>query len=391
MSRTIILMMDSFGVGYTDDADKFDHGANTLGHIVEKTQVKLPNLAKLGLEQLAQNCRGPLAYSLGYDGEPQGAYGFAKELSSGKDTPSGHWEMAGCPVLYDWGYFRDLENTFPEKLRQDLIQQCNLPGVLGNCHASGTTIINELGDEHIQSGKPIVYTSADSVFQIAAHEEHFGLERLYAVCEIARKLVDEHNIGRVIARPFVGESGNYTRTANRKDLATPPHAKTLLDINKDAGNEVISIGKIADIYAHCGITQSIKGDGNMDLFGKTLEAIKTAPEGSIIFTNFVDFDSKYGHRRDTDGYARALAEFDLRLPEIDALLQEGDLVLITADHGCDPTWPGSDHTREHVPVIFYGPGVAPQDLGQRDSFADMGQTIARHLDLPALESGQACL
>lgn len=391
MSRVVILMMDSFGVGYTDDADEFDTGANTLGHIVEQTKVKLPNLARLGLQKLAENCRGPLAHDLGYDAEIEGAYGFAKELSSGKDTPSGHWEMAGCPVLYDWGYFKELDNTFPQSLLDDLIRECNLPGVLGNCHASGTTIINELGDEHIQSGKPIVYTSADSVFQIAAHEKHFGLERLLAVCEVARRLVDEYNIGRVIARPFVGESGDYTRTANRKDLATPPHAKTVLDFNKEAGNEVISIGKIADIYADCGITQAIKGDGNMDLFDKTLEAFKNAPDGSIIFPNFVDFDSKYGHRRNVQGYADALAEFDARLPEIEALLKEDDLIVITADHGCDPTWPGSDHTREHVPVIFAGPSVQAQDLGKRTSFADIGQTVARWLELEPLENGSACL
>lgn len=392
MKRAVILMMDSFGVGYADDAEQFgDVGANTLGHIIEKTQVKLPNLARLGLEALATEARGPLAHSLGFEGDLQGAYGYAQELSHGKDTPSGHWEMAGLPVQYDWGYFTDLENCFPQKLLDDFIAQTGIPGVLGNCHASGTVILDELGEEHIKTGKPIVYTSADSVFQIACHEKHFGLERLYTICEIARRLVDEYNVGRVIARPFVGEAGAFERTANRRDYATPPHEKTLLDYLCDAGGTVISVGKISDIYAHKGISQSIKAPTNDALFAATLEAFKTCPDQGLVFTNFVDFDSKYGHRRNVQGYADALKAFDERLPEIEALLQPGDLMLLTADHGCDPTWQGTDHTREFVPVIFAGPGVAPQNLGKRESFADMGQTLARHFGLEPLAHGSAAL
>lgn len=392
MSRAVILMMDSFGVGYSDDAVDFgDVGGNTIGHIVEKTGVQLPNLARLGLQKLAEDSRGPLASSLGYDGEIQGAYGYAKELSRGKDTPSGHWEMAGVPVLYDWGYFTEKTNCFPEKLLKDFIEQTGVPGVLGNCHASGTVILDELGEEHMKSGKPIVYTSADSVFQIACHEESFGLERLYTICEIARKLVDEYQIGRVIARPFVGEPGAFERTPNRRDYATPPHEKTLLDFLCESGGQVISVGKISDIYAHQGISKTIKAPDNDALFTATLDAFKDAEDQTLVFTNFVDFDSKFGHRRDVQGYADALAAFDKRLPEIEAMLQPGDLMLLTADHGCDPTWPGSDHTREHVPVIFAGPDVTPQNLGKRDTFADMGQTLARHFGLEPLAHGSAAL
>lgn len=392
MARAVILMMDSFGVGYADDAASFgDEGSNTLGHIVEQTKVQLPNLARLGLEALATEARGPLAHSLGHNGELQGAYGYAQEISFGKDTPSGHWEIAGVPVTYDWGYFKELQNTFPEKLLKDFIAQTSVPGVLGNCHASGTVILDELGAEHIESGKPIVYTSADSVFQIAAHEKYFGLERLYTICEIARKLVDEYEVGRVIARPFVGEVGSFQRTANRRDYATPPHDKTLLEHLCDAGGSVISVGKIADIYAHQGITTKIKAEDNDGLFSATVEALKTCPDQGLVFTNFVDFDSKFGHRRNVQGYADALAAFDKRLPEIEALLQPDDLLMITADHGCDPTWQGTDHTREFVPVIFAGPKVAAQNLGKRPTFADMGQTLARHFSLEPLTHGTALL
>jgi phosphopentomutase len=243
----------------------------------------------------------------------------------------------------------------------------------------------------MQTGKPIVYTSADSVFQIAAHEESFGLQRLYEVCEIARNLVDEYQIARVIARPFIGNQGAFKRTGNRKDYATLPPAKTLLDFLKAAGREVITIGKIADIYAHQGITQTIKADGNMALFDATLTAMKTAAPGSLVFTNFVDFDSSYGHRRDVVGYAHALEQFDARLPELYALLKPEDLVIITADPGCDPTFPGSDHTREHIPVLAYGPSLKSRFIGRRDTFADVGQSIAQHLGLENLSYGVSFL
>jgi phosphopentomutase len=262
--------------------------------------------------------------------------------------------------------------------------------VLGNCHASGTTIIAELGDEHVRTGKPIVYTSADSVFQVAAHEEAFGLQRLYDLCDIARELVDEYNIGRVIARPFVGDSpDSYVRTGNRRDLTTPPHSPTVLDKLVAAGGEVISIGKIADIYATRGITRKVKATGNAALFDATLEVMDSAADRSIIFTNFVDFDMLYGHRRDVPGYAAALEYFDGRLPELLDRMKPDDLLVITADHGCDPTWQGSDHTREHIPVLAYGNGLAAGSLGRRKSFADIGQSLASFFGLPPMDYGES--
>jgi phosphopentomutase len=399
--RVCILLMDSFGIGASLDAPQYgDEGANTFVHIYEACSqgaadisdvrhgtLNIPNLAQLGLYHAAVASSGLPFVNLADFSQPIGYYGYAVEQSLGKDTPSGHWELAGVPVLFEWGYFPEQPKCFPKKLIDELIQRASLPGVLGEKHASGTTILDELGEEHIKTGKPIVYTSADSVFQIAAHEDIFGLSRLYEVCEIARELVDEYQIGRVIARPFMGSLGSFKRTANRKDYATLPPAKTLLDYLKEAGREVISIGKIADIYAHQGVTQEIKADGNMALFDATLESMKTAPEGSLVFTNFVDFDSSYGHRRDTAGYANALEQFDKRLPELSAILQPDDIVVIAADHGCDPTLPGSDHTREHIPVLMYGPGLKSKFIGRRESFADIGQTLAEYLGLSSLNYG----
>jgi phosphopentomutase len=295
--------------------------------------------------------------------------------------------MAGVPVMTDWGYFPEAMPCFPGELTTQFLRATGLPGILGNRHASGTSIIEDLGQEHITSGKPICYTSADSVFQIAAHEEHFGLERLYDICEIARKLVDDWHIARVIARPFVGQFGTFVRTANRRDYTTPPPQWTLLDKLKIAGGEVIGIGKISDIYAGCGISRNIKADGNMALFDATLRAMDEAGDQSIVFANFVDFDMLFGHRRDVAGYANALEAFDRRLPELIKKLRAGDLVFATADHGCDPTFPGHDHTRENVPVLAFGPEVLAAPLGARQSFADIGQTVAAHLNLEPLESG----
>lgn len=401
MARVCILLMDSFGIGASLDAVNYgDEGANTFVHIYEACgqgdadiagarsgPLMLPNLAQIGLYHAAMASSGSSFVDLADFATPRGYYGYAVEQSLGKDTPSGHWELAGVPVTFDWGYFPDTSNCFPAELIQAFIAKTGIAGVLGEKHASGTTILDELAAEHMRTGKPIVYTSADSVFQIAAHEETFGLERLYELCEVARELVDEYQIGRVIARPFIGTPGSFKRTANRKDYATLPPALTLLDHLKTAGHEVIALGKIADIYAHQGITQTIKGDGNMDLFDSTLAAMKSAPEGSLIFTNFVDFDSSYGHRRDTAGYAHALELFDARLPELDAILQPGDIVVIAADHGCDPTLPGSDHTREHIPVLAYGPDLGSKFIGRRDSFADVGQSIAKHLGIAPLTHG----
>lgn len=399
MSRAIVLVMDSFGIGATADAERFgDAGADTFGHIARgraasaKGPLRLPNLAKLGLGHASRDSTGEFPVGMDDAVEIIGAYGFAEELSSGKDTPSGHWEMAGLPVLFDWGYFTDKTDTFPAELLDELIERTGVPGVLGNCHASGTEIIKRLGEEHMRTGKPIVYTSADSVFQVAAHEETFGLQRLYEFCDIARELVDDYHVGRVIARPFVGDSaGNFARTGNRRDLTTPPHADTVLDKLVAAGGDVVSIGKIADIYANRGITRKVKAAGNAPLFDATLEAIREADDRTIIFTNFVDFDMLYGHRRDVEGYAEALEYFDSRLPELLELMRKDDILIITADHGCDPTWRGTDHTREHIPVLVCGDRVEAGPLGRRKTFADIGQSLADFFGLEPMDYGTSFL
>lgn len=399
--RVCILLMDSLGIGESLDAVNYgDQGANTFAHIAQaceagladvdglrKGPLTIPNLARVGLYHAALASSGIKLVALDNLDNPIGYYGYAVEQSLGKDTPSGHWELAGVPVTHEWGYFPDTNPCFPKQLIDDFLQQTGLPGVLGLTHASGTTIIDELGEQSLATGQPIVYTSADSVFQIAAHEDSFGLQRLYDICEIARTLVDDYQIGRVIARPFIGDVGRFKRTGNRRDYATLPPSPTLLDALKAAGREVIAIGKIADIFAHQGLTQTIKADGNMALFDATLAALKDAPQGSLIFTNFVDFDSSFGHRRDVAGYAQALEEFDARMPELLALLQPDDLVVIAADHGCDPTLPGSDHTREHIPVLAFGPQTTSQFIGRRDTFADVGQTLADYMGIEPLMHG----
>ncbi|GEQ96585.1 phosphopentomutase [Iodidimonas gelatinilytica] len=402
--RAIVAVLDSFGIGEAPDAAQFgDVGANTFCHIaaqcaeghanqagLRRGPLNIPNLLDLGLGHAARNAGGQLPFDL--PTAPKARYGAAAERSRGKDTPSGHWEMMGLPVLFEWGYFSEEVPCFPDALIEALVREGDLPGVLGNCHASGTTIIAELGEEHIKTGKPIVYTSADSVFQIAAHETHFGLDRLYDLCAIARRLVDEYNIGRVIARPFLGESPEtFERTGNRRDLATPPHEDTLLDIGKKAGREVISIGKISDIFAGSGITRSVKAHGNDAVFDALMAEMETAPDGAIIFANFVDFDMLYGHRRNVAGYAAALEAFDKQLPILKAAMKDDDIAVLTADHGCDPTWPGSDHTREYIPVLAFGPHIAPADIGLRESFADIGQSLSQHLDLPPLAAGKSFL
>ncbi|MCH1917964.1 phosphopentomutase [Shewanella sp. A3A] len=405
MKRCIILMLDSFGIGASADADKFgDAGADTFGHIAAECAagngdnaersgtLQLPNLAKLGLAHAAYESTGSFPAGFGDNIEVIGAYGHAAELSSGKDTPSGHWEMAGVPVLYDWGYFADKTHSFPKALTDEILRRAELPGFLGNCHASGTVILDELGEQHMQTGLPIFYTSADSVFQIACHEDTFGLDKLYQLCEIAREVLEPYNIGRVIARPFIGSGkGQFERTGNRHDYAVEPPAKTVLDKLKAAGGNVISIGKIADIYANCGITAKVKATGLAALFDATLEQVNSAADNSIVFTNFVDFDSQFGHRRDVAGYAAALEYFDARLPELLAKLQPNDLVILTADHGCDPTWRGTDHTREHVPVIAFGAGLPAGSLGLRNTFADIGQTIAAYFELEPMQYGSSFL
>ncbi len=392
MSRAFVLVMDSLGLGGAVDADTFgDKGADTLRHIAEARPLAIPNLMRLGLSAAAELSGGAALPNVAAAGPVMGAHGAAQEQSRGKDTPSGHWEMAGVPVITEWGYFPHETPTFPAKLTNALIARARIPGLLGDCHASGTEIIAHLGDEHIASGKPIVYTSADSVFQIATHEDSFGLERLYEICEIARELVDDYNVGRVIARPFIGESGAYTRTGNRRDYTLPPPKPTLLDQFEQAGGAVVSIGKISDIFAHQGTGRVLKANGNEALWEKTIEVAEGEEDRLLALTNFIDFDTLYGHRRDILGYAAAIEAFDRTLPRFEAALRAGDLAIITADHGCDPTWHGTDHTRENVPVLAFGPGVHPAALGLRDSFADIGQTLASHLDVSPLSHGKSFL
>ncbi len=403
--RAIVLVLDSLGIGAAPDAARFnDTGSNTFGHIAGRCSqgtcdtaersgpLKVPNLERHGLALASQLATGTLPAGMAARPALLGAYGAACEVSSGKDTPSGHWELAGVPVRFDWGYFSQPTQTFPRELLDTLVRRAGLPGYLGDCHASGTEIITALGEEHIATGKPIFYTSADSVFQIACHEGTFGLERLYALCEIAREEVDRYNICRVIARPFTGSSrADFKRTGNRRDLAVPPPAPTVLEKLAQAGGEVIAIGKISDIYAGVGVTQKIKADGLDALWRVTLDAVREAPESSLVMTNLVDFDQLYGHRRNVAGYAAELERFDALLPQLYPLLREDDVLILTADHGCDPTWPGSDHTREHVPLLAYGARVALGSLGVRGTFADLGQSLANWYGLEPFADGVAFL
>ena len=404
MARAFVFVLDSFGIGGAEDAARFgDAGSNTFGHIhqacaagqadrkgLRQGPLDLPVMMSLGLAHAGRTAAGvpeTVAKLL-----VSAFHGAAQEVSSGKDTPSGHWEIAALPVSFEWGYFPRTEPTFPAELTQAIIREGKLPGILGDCHASGTEIIEKLGEEHIASGKPIVYTSADSVIQIAAHETHFGLERLYDLCRTVRKLADPFNIGRVIARPFVGESrDSFQRTPNRKDFATPPPEPTLLDRLVARGSRVIAVGKIGDIFAHRGISEVRKGIDNMEMFDKALEAMADARDGDLVFANFVDFDTEFGHRRDVAGYAAALEAFDRRIPEAIERLKPGDMLILTADHGNDPTWRGTDHTRERIPILGISPGIAGGNVGLRATFADIGETVAEHLGLPPGRHGTSFL
>lgn len=398
MARAIVLVIDGFGIGHAPDAADFgDVTANTFANLSkafyqqEKRAINLPNLAKMGLVQAAFEA-GKGNFPVVEQKPEQGAYGYAAEISTGKDTPSGHWEMMGVPVLFDWGYFPKGGKAFPVELIEKINQKTGFDGILGDCHASGTDIINSLGQEHIKTGLPICYTSADSVFQIAAHEEHFGLDNLYKYCEIVRELLSDMNIGRVIARPFVGESPeDFERTGNRRDYSILPPASTVLDVLTQAGGHVISIGKIADIYAHQGISEKTKATGIDALLDATISHIGTAQDNSLIFTNLVNFDQDFGHRRDPVGFALALENFDKRLIEVTAAMNDDDVLFLTADHGCDPTWHGNDHTREYVPVVAFHKQVRSVNIGERNTFADIGQTIADLFKLEEMPYGTSFL
>ena len=397
MTRALIIVLDSVGCGGAEDAASYgDAGANTLLHIAQGCAeglgdraglragpLTLPRLGLLGLGLAVGASCGTYPPGVARPEEPAGLWGYGVETAAGKDTPSGHWEIAGAKPDHAWGYFPDTEPSFPEGLTAAMIEQAGLPGILGNKHASGTAVIEELGAEHLRTGKPICYTSVDSVLQIAAHEESFGLERLYDLCRLTFRLCEPLKIGRVIARPFVGtpESG-FTRTGNRKDFAIQPPEGTILDRAQAAGRETVSVGKIGDIFAHRATGREVKASGNMALFDVLLAEVDRLAEGGLVFANFVDFDTEFGHRRDVPGYAACLEAFDARLPELAARLRPGDLVVLTADHGNDPTWRGTDHTREHVPILAFGPGVAGRSIGRRETLADIAGTVATHLGLP---------
>jgi phosphopentomutase len=405
MARAILLVMDSVGIGGAKDAAAFgDEGADTLGHIAaacaaggadreeRSGPLTIPVMNRLGICRAAEASTGTHPAGIERVEKPVAIWAYASEVSKGKDTQSGHWELAGLPVPYQWGYFPETIPAFPKELTDALIDRAKLPGILGNKHASGTDIIEEFGEEHIRTGKPICYTSQDSVLQICAHEERFGLERLYDVCKIGRKLCDPLRIGRVIARPFVGERpGEFKRTGNRKDFAVPPPGETLLDLAVSKTRDVYGVGKISDIFTGRGVSHVLKAPDNESQFNATLEAVSRAKDGDLVFTNFIDFDQVFGHRRDVAGYACCLERFDLRLPELIAVLRPGDLVVLTADHGNDPTYKGTDHTRENIPVLLFGPGIEGRNAGYRRTYADVAQTIAAHLALPPMRIGESMI
>jgi len=403
MSRAFLVVMDSVGIGGAPDADRFfnggrpDTGANTVAHIAcacaagqadqgRSGPLRLPNLAALGLGAAVKLASGDDAPGL--EAAPVGRWGAATEVSPGKDTPSGHWELAGLPVPWDWHYFPDTVPAFPHELAQSVARAAGTGGILGNCHASGTEILTRLGAEHMRTGWPICYTSADSVFQIAAHEEAFGLDRLLTLCRAVAPILHEMKVGRVIARPFVGtpEAG-FTRTANRRDYAITPPAPVLTDWVQAAGGKVHAVGKIGDIFSMQGIDDVVKGP-DAELMGHLGRLVDSAEEGSLTFANFVEFDSLYGHRRDVGGYARALEAFDAGIGPILRRLRDGDMMILTADHGNDPSWSGTDHTRERVPVLVAGRGAG--EIGQV-GFIDVAASVADHLGLAERGPGQSFL
>jgi phosphopentomutase len=398
VTRAFLIVMDSVGCGGAPDAGAFgDAGANTLAHIAQACAagraedrrsgpLQMPVLDGLGLGAAVRLASGDP--TPGLDAVPAGRWGAASEVSRGKDTPSGHWELAGVPVPWDWAYFPDTLPAFPPDLLAEVCRLAGTDGTLGNCHASGTEIINRLGAEHLQSGWPICYTSADSVFQIAAHEESFGLARLIALCQALAPVLHARKVGRVIARPFTGTPGQFQRTANRRDFAIAPPAPTLLDWVQNAGRPTHAVGKIGDIFSMQGIGTLHKGASDLALFEHLLTLSNTAEDSSLTFANFVEFDSLYGHRRDVAGYARALETFDQWAGTFLARMRPGDIAIFTADHGNDPTWHGSDHTRERVPVLVAGAGKGALGLV---AFVDVAASIAAHLGVPAQGAGRSFL
>jgi phosphopentomutase len=391
MARAILIVIDSVGIGGAPDAAQYfngdlpDTGANTLGHIAKAVPLRLPHLDALGLGASVQLASGSEVPGLG--AVPTGAWGAATEVSRGKDTPSGHWELAGVPVPWDWHHFPDTTPAFPPDLTAQICKAAGTGGILGNCHASGTAIIDREGAAHLRHGWPICYTSADSVLQIAAHEDHFGLDRLYQLCADLAPTLHAMKVGRVIARPFIGEVGAFTRTANRKDYAIPLPGPSICDDVQAAGGKVHAVGKIGDIFSMQGIDTLYKGKDAV-LMDHISDLLDTADDGDFIFANLVEFDSDYGHRRDVAGYAAHLAWFDAALGALLPRLAKDDLLIVTADHGNDPTWPGTDHTRERVPVLVHGIGDGP--LGHL-AFSDVAASIADHLSVPYRGAGKSFL
>jgi len=396
--RAFLVVMDSVGCGGAPDAAAFgDAGSNTLGHIAaacaegraevgRSGPLKMPNLDRLGLGAAIRLASGALTPGLG--AVPEGLWGAATEVSNGKDTPSGHWELAGVPVPWDWTYFPDTVPAFPDDIVAEVCRLAGTDGILGNCHASGVPIIAEHCEEHLRTGWPICYTSADSVFQIACHEEAFGLERLLQLCQDLAPMLHARKVGRVIARPFTGTPGNFKRTSNRHDYAIAPPGPTLLDWVAGAGRATHAIGKIGDIFSMRGIGTLSKGKSDADLFEHLVRLGSEAEPGSLTFANFVEFDTLYGHPRDVAGYARALEWFDAGLPRFFAQLQPGDLAIFTADHGNDPTFRGTEHTRERVPVVGWGVGM--RAVGLR-GFVDVGASVAAHLGVTSQGPGRSFL
>ena len=385
INRVILIVIDSVGIGEMEDAYKYgDSGCNTLSNVAVKNGgLNIPNLVKLGIG----NIEG--VFGIDKSDAPIGDFARLKEKSNGKDTITGHWEMTG---IYTEKMFRIFPEGFPERIINEFIKQTGVPGVLGNVAASGTEIIEKLGKEHMATRKPIVYTSADSVFQIACHEEIYSPEELYRQCEIAREILrGEDEVARIIARPFIGKYGEFERTSNRRDFAILPDENNLLYKMKSQGLDVIAVGKIEDIFAKVGITEAVHTKDNQDGMDWTVRYMKEKNKG-LIFTNLVEFDSKWGHRNDYVGYGKGLEEFDLRLPEVIEIMREDDILIITADHGCDPTVHGTDHTREHVPLIVYGAGLKKGvDLKTRDSFADIGASIAEIFNIEKMKIGESFL
>ncbi|MGD8778990.1 MAG: phosphopentomutase [Ignavibacteria bacterium] len=375
MKNFILIILDGVGIGALPDAGNYgDTGANTLGNISRKVKnFSLPNLEKLGLGNIDE------IIGIKKINNPLASYGKMIEVSKGKDSTTGHWEIGGIKVELEFPYYPD---GFPEELVDLFIQKTGVKGVLGNMPASGTEIIKELGEEHLKTGYPIIYTSADSVFQIAAHEEIIPIERLYEICEITRKQVciGKDSVGRVIARPFIGKPGNYLRTTNRKDFSIDPPGDTILDVLKNNGIKTVAIGKINDLFNYKGIIKQVKTKSNSEGIEKIIENSKSE-SNSFIFANLVDFDVYFGHRLDPEGFANALTEFDNKLPEIIETLDETDALLLTADHGNDPTVISTDHTREYVPVLFYRKNIPGKNMGIRGTFSDVAQTVAHFFNI----------